>query len=320
VLADFDHLVLNTYDQGLYVLDPESGSVKNKKKLWYQPIGNMLSHNDQVLVPQRNGNIGAYRFNSLMRIWNSRSAVNVKDHEIDISISSIAISDPYIYVSKHWGNLYVLDLDTGKMLMDPGVPYESRISVPAVVHDHTVIFGNTAGELHAFSKNGKQRYWESHLPHGYPTSILIVDQNLYVLSSEKTLMCMDLKSKKWLWDRKLEGYGFNSISFEDDLLLVGAKNLYAFDRFGKELWKIVSDEAWGICRGPSVLMDKQLVVSHQEGVVEVYDWNGSHLPIRIQKWTMPASIWNPVTLGIGEVYVSDVKGHLASFSLSIAEQ
>ena len=294
VIITPEGLYATTYQQGLYQMNLKDGKVLSQQKLWSQPLGDLYAHQDLVVVPQRNGNISAYSTATLERRWNSRSAVNVSPGEIDISISRISIHPPYLYVSKHWGNLYVLKADSGRMLADPGVPYESRITTPAVVAENTVIYSNVAGELHGFSRNGLERQWEMSLPKGYATAMIMGSRLLYIATDQRQLIALDLQRREVVWARDLAGHCFQSLAWAQNTLVVGAQHLYAFDGDGHELWKLHNEGPSGMCRGPAILDADGLFMASQEGEIVQFEPLSVARPRQVKAWKLEGEIWNPL--------------------------
>jgi len=253
------------YDSQVFKIEAKSGQLVKKARLWYQPIGNPVEYNDTIIFPQRNGNITSVRKSDLEIVYNSRSAVTKKPDEIDISIAGIALNDNLVYVSKHWGNIYVISASTGDMLMDPGVPYESRINIPAVPWGNRFIYSNVAGELLCFSKDGKERFWKSEISAGYLLSSVQNNDRLYMTTTERKFTCYDLKGQKELWSKDLNGYGYNSIAQNGDNFIVGAGDLYSFSQDGDLNWKVASEQPQGFGRGPAVIENGVIYACEQEG-------------------------------------------------------
>lgn len=302
VIAYKDRLFFACYDKQIFGIEAKSGKLLLKSRLWYQPIGDPILYKDTILFPQRNGNISAHYINNLDRKWNRRLAVYQKNEKVDISISGAKLHDDFLYCSKHWGNLYILNADSGKLLSTPGVPYESRINLPADVWQDKLIFSNIAGEILCFSQNGKQFYWKREIENGYLLSMKVYQNHLYFSNTEKKFICYSLKEGNVLWKKDLPGYAFKSITFDHDKLFISAGNLYCFGLDGSLKWQVSDTGEYGFCRGPSVKMRKSIWAISQEGrLVQVDLTNGKLLFDNQMKKT---SYFNPISTHEGLLFIS----------------
>lgn len=311
ILSD-GHIYFVCYDTQVFKVNAKTGKLVKKTRIWYQPIGNPVEYGDTIIFPQRNGNITAIRKNDLKVVYNSRSAVTKQPGEIDISISGIVLNRDLIYVSKHWGNIYIKDAATGDMLEDPGVPYESRINIPAVAWGtNKFIYSNIAGEVLCFSKDGTKRFWKDEIKEGYLLSSMIKGDRLFYTTTEKKLGCYDLKGQKTEWEIELKGYGFNSIKVFEGDLVVSAGSLYRIKMDGKIIWELESKKTFGFSRGaPSINSDKDnIFAAEHEGKLYSIDLKSGKI---IESLEMSGEIWNHLENSSGQVFVSNNQRELVS--------
>ena len=258
-------LHFGTYDYQVFTLNAETGEVLSQAKTVSQPINSSRIYKDLFLVPQRNGQVTAYSTIDGKEKWNHRSAVD-KDHaEIDLSISGIITFGNKFYVSKHWGNLYIVNADPGILEQDVGVTYESRINLPAIKTEDSILFSNIAGELHCFKDDGKEN-WKYTIPKGYPLAMCLSGETLFILSTEKELFALNLKDRAIKWSKEIAGIGYDSITINNDLLYLQAKDIYAINPTdGKILWQIKAKSEEGFCRGAPVISNGILYATEQNG-------------------------------------------------------
>ena len=303
------NIIFVTYDRQLMMVNGDDGSLIKRKDLWNQPIGQLIEHRGGIIVFMRNGTISKHELPSLNKVWTSRLAVQTKKDELDISISGAVLDRDKIYISKHWGNLYVVDAIHGRMLADPGMSYESRINIPAVFYKDWVIYSNVAGEILAFPRDGEKNLkLKIILPSGYATSMIQENGMIYCLTSDRTLYCINLLTQKFLWEKNVKGYGFKSLAFRDGKLYVASGDLYALDaESGKELWVIESDEEWGYCRSAPIIKGDQLIALSCMGKILKCDLKtGEHI---LEK-KFKGEFWNPILLNSDKIYLSNAQGQL----------
>lgn len=213
IVAKDQKLYFGTYDYQTYTLNADTGEVISKAKTVSQPINSTRLYKDMYLVPQRNGQVTAYSMIDGKEKWNHRSAVDKDKADIDLSISGINVFGNKFYVSKHWGNLYIVNADTGILEQDVGVTYESRINLPAIKTTDGVIFSNVAGELHCFKDDGTEN-WHYTLPKGYPLSMCLVGNTLFIATTEKELIALNLKDRTIFWTKELAGFAYDSMAYD----------------------------------------------------------------------------------------------------------
>lgn len=258
-------LFFGTFDYQAFMLNAETGEVLSQIKTISQPINTTKIYKDLFLVPQRNGQVSAYSTIDAKEKWNHRSAVDKSKEEIDFSISGINVFGNKFYVSKHWGNLYIVNAETGVLELDVGVTYESRINLPALKTNDGVLFSNVAGEIHCFKDDGSEN-WHYTLPKGYALAMSLVNNTLFIATTEKELIALNINDRSIFWSKELAGFAFDSMAFINNVLFVQAKNLYAFEPDkGKLLWLIVGTSNEGFCRGAPIVTNEHLYSAEQSG-------------------------------------------------------
>ncbi len=265
IVASDEKLFFGTYDNQAFIVEAKTGALLSRTTTISQPVSSTIAHKGLFLIPQRNGQVTAYSMLDGKEKWNHRSAVDKPTTEIDLSISCIAVYDNKFYVSKFWGNLYIGNADSGILEQDVGVTYESRINLPAIKTNDGILFCNVAGELHCFKDDGKEN-WHYTIPKGYLLSMHLFKNTLFLATTEKELMALDLNDRKIIWVKELAGYAFDSITSTNDILYIQAKDIYAIDpKTSKTLWQISSKSSEGFCRGPITFSENTLFATEQNG-------------------------------------------------------
>jgi len=301
ILAKNDNLYFATYDYQAFKVKMDTGEILVKQKTTSQPVSSTLAYNSLFLVPQRNGQVTAYSIIDGKEIWNHRSVVDKPTTEIDLSISCIAVYGNNFYVSKFWGNLYIASADTGVLNQEVGVSYESRINLPAVKLDDGILFCNVAGELHCFNDEGKEK-WNYTIPKGYPLSLHLIKDILFIATTEKELIALNMKDRSILWSKELAGYAFDSITSASGVLYIQAKDIYAIDpNTSKTLWQISSKSPEGFCRGPIAFAENTLFATEQTGRLINANLPNGNL---IKEFDCKETIRNPLTLSGDTLFIS----------------
>ncbi len=270
-IAIVDTLYFGCYDYQGFAIDLTTGKIKQRQKIFSQAIGSTVYYNGHYIIPQRNGSIQSFNCQTGEIAWNHRSAVHVKKGDIDISISGIRVHKQDIWISKHWGNLYTLDADTGVLKSDPGVHYESRINTLAVPLGENLVYSNVAGELVCFNLAGTQKQWKHTIEAGYLLSLHSDNKYLYYNTTEKKLICLDPITKKQVWKIDLEGYGYKAIHEANGILYVASKDIYAINKTtGDIIWRHEAETLNGFNR-PLALTDHFIYGTTEEGLVAKID-------------------------------------------------
>lgn len=294
-------LYFGTYDYQVFSLNAESGEVIHQTKTVSQPINSTHIYKDLFLVPQRNGQVTAYSTLDGKEKWNHRSAVDKPQTEIDLSISGINVFGNKFYVSKHWGNLYIVNADTGVLEQDVGVTYESRINLPAIKTTDGVLFSNVAGEIHCFKDDGTEN-WHYTLPKGYALSMQLVGNTLFIATTEKELLALNLKDRSIFWTKELAGLAFDSMKYINSVLFVQAKNIYAFEpSIGKVLWQIQAVSEEGFCRGAPIITNENLYAIEQSGRLICAGLNDGAVT---KNFEFKEIVRNPITFEKDLIYIS----------------
>ena len=258
-------MYFGTYDYQAFAVNAANGEILFRVKTISQPVSTTHIAGDLFLVPQRNGQVTAFQINNGTLKWNHRSVVEKLEEKIDLSISGISIFGKNFYISKHWGNLYIANVDTGILVKDAGVTYESRINLPAIKTESGVLFSNVAGEIHCF-KDSTEEDWDYTLPKGYATALYKQEQTLYIATTENELIALDLKTRTPKWMRNISGYAFDSIIIEREILFIQAKDLFALNpKTGDLIWRIPSKSEQGFCRGKPIILEDIIIAIEQNG-------------------------------------------------------
>lgn len=308
-----DVLYFGCTDYQGYALTISTGEITQKQKLFSQAIGSTVIYNDYYIIPQRNGSVQCFDSRTGGNAWNHRSAVHVRKDEIDISISGVRLNGESLWVSKHWGNLYIVDANTGVLSSDPGVHYESRINILAVPFGDKVVYPNVAGEMICYSKDGIKEQWQHTIDKGYMLSLYSDNKFLYYNSTEKEFVCFDPITKKAKWKQSIEGYGYSTISEKDGNLYLAAKDIYAVSKeTGEIIWTCKATTPNGYNR-PIDISDDAIYAATEEGLVSKLSKKDGSI---LKSYDLKETIKNGVLQHKGIVYVSTTAKKLYGISFS----
>lgn len=296
-----DVIYFGCYDFQAFAIDLNTGEIVQKQKLFSQPIGSTEIYKDTYIVPQRNGTIQCFVMRNGNNVWNHRSAVHIKPGTIDVSVAGIKVHNDDIWISKHWGNLYIINANTGVMQADPGVTYESRINTLAVPFQKSLIYPNVAGELICYDITGTKQQWIHTIDSGYMLSLHSDNKSLYFNTTEKECISFNPNNQKVNWKTKIEGFGYNSIIEKDGVLYLAAKDIYALNKdTGEQLWVYKTDSKNGFNR-PMQVTDNLLYATTEEGqLVQLNRKDGT----LAKSFNLNEPIKNGLLAHKGRVYVS----------------
>ena len=201
-----------------------------------------------------------------------------------------------------------------RSISSQGVTYESRINLPALKTNDSILFSNVAGEIHCFKDDGSEN-WHYTLPKGYALSMCLVNNTVFIAITEKELIALNLKDRTIIWTKELVGYAFDSMTFVNNVLFVQAKNIYAFEPAqGKILWQIQSTSDEGFCRGASIITNDSVYAIEQNGRLVCAGLNDGAVT---KEFNLKEIVRSPITFD-GEllyipttqkkIYAVDVKG------------
>ncbi|PCJ53564.1 MAG: hypothetical protein COA79_22645 [Planctomycetota bacterium] len=289
-------------------LKTRNGNILFSSPIVSQPIGaNLFVHENKLIVAQRNGAVDAIDLKSGKQLWHHRSAVDKKGNPLDVSISGISINNKSFFVSKHWGNVYIGSLKTGATTETPGVTYESRIQLSSVFYNNSMIFTNVAGELHTFDIEGSKKEWMHVFEKGYLLSLIENNGSLYGINNLKELIRFDLVTKAIKWKKPLLDVGYQSLIIDEDVIYIGAGNLYAVNKNdGKIIWQKEKESEEGFKR-PLTLIDKTIYCTETNGLI--YSINKIDGNV-IKKWNIKEPIWSGINYNKGLIFVPTIKKRL----------
>ena len=94
----------------------------------------------------------------------------------------------------------------------------------------------------------------------------LVDNTLFIATTEKELIAINLKDRSIIWTKELVGFGFDSMTYFKSVLFIQTKNIYAFEpSIGKFLWQIQAKSEEGFCRGAPIVTNDNLYAIEQNG-------------------------------------------------------
>jgi len=309
-----NRLYLSCYDYQLLALDAQTGKTIFQAKTWSQAIGAPVLYNDTVIIGQRNGNITSYNLQTGKRKWNHRIAVNVSRETLDISIAAITLHEEYLYLSKHWGNLYILNAEKGYLLQTPGIPYESRINLPAITFADSVLFCNVAGELHCHHISGKPHHWSHTIEAGYPLTMKYASDKIFIATTEKQFFAMDAKTRKVLWTIATNGHAYNAMAFNNGTIYLAAGNLYAIDaQEGRIVWQFPGHGEDGFQRGSPIVENDYVYAVEEHGLLHKIARNSGE---SLQQYEIQGIVKNGLAKQGELVYVSTINKEIIAVDIN----
>ncbi len=309
-----DRLYFGCYDYQMLCLEKDTGKLVFQAKTPSQAIGSLQKYGSNIIVPQRNGHLSAFDVGSGNRSWNHRIAVDKPKDEIDVSISGITLIGSNIYVSKHWGSLYILSATKGQMKAVANLPYESRINLPAMAMKGDLVFCNVAGEIMCFDMMGSSSKWKYQIEHGYPVTMRYSGGKLLVATSDKEFFAMDPDTKETAWSTYTSGWAFDALTAKDGAIYLAAGSLYAMNaKDGSTIWERKSTGARGFCRGDPVVEKDVVFACEEEGVLRKIERSSGKV---LQNYEVGGVVRNGILKDGNLVYVSTIDKELIAVDVS----
>jgi outer membrane protein assembly factor BamB len=242
-------------------------------------------------------------------------------------IDSPAIAGDLVVVRTQDGRVYGLDGKTGdrRWVNDQGnVPLLSlRGNGPLLVTNGVVFFGSDDGKLIALRQDNGEKLWEQKLATGEGRtdidrmndadgSVVLDGNTLYASAYHGSLTAVEGPSGRPLWTRPFSTYTSMALSGNSLFGVNTDSQVWAFDKSsGADMWK--NDQLkYRWLSSPAVQGD-YVVVGDSEGYVHWLQTGDGALAAR-ERLSKKAIRAQPVVAG-NLVYIEDVAGHIAAYSL-----
>lgn len=298
ILLD-DRVIVAGYDQHVLGISIHHAKVVQKNLLRRPPVGQAVVHREQIIFPQQNNILTSLSSISLRRHWDKTP----KAHS-ELKASARQIFELNLFD----GFLSPKQIQQGASLAEK---LKLSSTVQPLAHQGDFIVATPDGALLRISPNASAEQKTLHqLDRGYVTAMKLKGDQLFLLTSEKQLIALDLNNQNKRWQHRLAGVGYHSITIHQDQLFVGAKNLYAFNFQGEELWTYQSSGRNGVCRGPILIQNRATAwFAEQEGtLLKVHCKSGDLL----EKISLPieGEIWNPMVVYHDNIAISSTQKEL----------
>jgi len=255
------------------------------KTLWSENVGNGQGDIYNRLQPvisggliyaaANNGDVVALNKSNGRRVWS-------KDLDIELS-GGVSVSAGTLYVAAVSGDVIAMNSETGSEEWRHNVGAE--VLSPVAANEQVVVVQTLDGRLLGLDASNGEEQWEfiSTVPiltmRSVSTPLLVADTVVAGFSSGK-VVAIDVNNGKVRWERRV-----------------------AIPKGRSELDRIVDIDGALLFRN-----DLVYVVSYQGNVMGIEPSNGRVI------WSEPASSYNGLANGFGNIYVSDAEGSVIAVS------
>jgi len=255
------------------------------KTLWSENVGNGQGDIYNRLQPvisggliyaaANNGDVVALNKSNGRRVWS-------KDLDIELS-GGVSVSAGTLYVAAVSGDVIAMNSETGSEEWRHNVGAE--VLSPVAANEQVVVVQTLDGRLLGLDASNGEEQWEfiSTVPiltmRSVSTPLLVADTVVAGFSSGKAV-AIDVNNGKVRWERRV-----------------------AIPKGRSELDRIVDIDGALLFRN-----DLVYVVSYQGNVMGIEPSNGRVI------WSEPASSYNGLANGFGNIYISDAEGSVIAVS------
>ena len=255
------------------------------KTLWSENVGNGQGDIYNRLQPvisggliyaaANNGDVVALNKSNGRRVWS-------KDLDIELS-GGVSVSAGTLYVAAVSGDVIAMNSETGSEEWRHNVGAE--VLSPVAANEKVVVVQTLDGRLLGLDASNGEEQWEfiSTVPiltmRSVSTPLLVADTVVAGFSSGKAV-AIDVNNGKVRWERRV-----------------------AIPKGRSELDRIVDIDGALLFRN-----DLVYVVSYQGNVMGIEPSNGRVI------WSEPASSYNGLANGFGNIYISDAEGSVIAVS------
>jgi outer membrane protein assembly factor BamB len=240
-IVDGDLVYIGTYSGEVYALSTVTGA-----RRWFYPeygsmgaiVGSPVIANDTMYVSSSDGSVYALNASGGDLRWEDRLKWRSEPLADKLWVSPAAVGDT-VYVTTYDGHIYALSVETGEM-MDWSFESEAGFASSPEIYDDTIFVGSFDRHLYAVKIGSDVLQWR------FPED----------------------PAGNWFWATPVVNEGTVYAGCLDG-------TLYAIDaRTGEEEWSYETQDERGkpspIVSSP-VLMDNELIVINESGVVYVFN-------------------------------------------------
>lgn len=287
---------------------------KNKKKL------NLILDKDVVYVTDNFGYFYAYNFNLKKLIW-------AKNYKIPFR-SNIKLLKNIIITSDQNNNLYFLNKRNGEVIKS--IPTEENKVKNEFVNNisltsESILFLNTYGTLYSIDNRSLRINWFLNLNKSIdinPTnlfkgSIVVNDDNFIVVSSDKNLFILDIKSGNLIHQKNFSAFLNPQISnnhlfliTKNNLLisvdLISGKLIYSYD-INKKISEYLKIKKKNVILKDLLILNDQIHIFLKNSFVLKFNINGSLEKIN----KLPSKINSFPIIAESSILYSDSKNRIS---------
>ncbi|MCS7228829.1 MAG: PQQ-binding-like beta-propeller repeat protein [Candidatus Kryptonium sp.] len=236
------------------------------KTIWREKIGGIESSpllvNDNIIIATIDGSVINYRIKHdiLEKLW---------EYKVQKPIRSTPASDgKNVFFACDDGNVYCLDLETGKLLWK----FDSKSSVfaPISVSEGKIFFGTLNGSFYALNSKKGDVEWKFQTNSKIYSGSAIKDSMIFFGTASGKLYALNKKTGNMLWNFKAKSVINSSPLVSDDVVFFGSldKNIYAVDiKNGKLLWNY---ETGGRIKSTPVVWKNYLFVVSEDRFIYAF--------------------------------------------------
>jgi outer membrane protein assembly factor BamB len=171
--------------------------------------------------------------NSVKLSWNYTTGAGVW--------SSPAVTKDYVIVGSKDGNVYCLNVSTGRIIWVYSTGGQIGFSSP-VIDNGSVYIGSDSGNITCINL-GTMSFWTVFLHGALPSSPIVVNGFVYIGSTDHNLYCLNALNGEQMWVFHSSGDIYSSPALENGIVYFDSPNLlYAVDaNTGKEIWESFAD-------------------------------------------------------------------------------
>ncbi|MEN3038532.1 MAG: PQQ-binding-like beta-propeller repeat protein [Candidatus Kryptonium sp.] len=236
------------------------------KVLWREKIGGIESApllvNNNIIIATIDGSVINYiiKHDILEKLWGYKAQKPIR--------SSPASDGKNVFLGCDDGNVYCLDLETGKLLWK--FDSKSPIFAPIAVSDGQIFFGTLNGLFYALnSKNGDIK-WKFQTNSKIYGGSAIKDSMIFFGTASGKLYALNKKTGNMIWNFTAKSVINSSPLVSDDVVFFGSldKNIYAVNiKNGNLLWNY---ETGGRIKSTPVVWKNYLFVVSEDRFVYAF--------------------------------------------------
>ncbi len=219
-------------------------------------------------------------------------------------VGSPSVVGGKIYVGSTDTRIYCLNLDTGKEVWQ----YKTGDAIaccPAVVEEKLYV-GSRDGNIYCLNSNTGMKIWSYTTGGGVASSPAVADGKIYFGSEDNNIYCLDSNTGIKIWSYTTGGVVNSSPAVAEGKVYFGSRdnNVYCLDsNTGTLLWKYTTGDR--VSSSPAVVKEK-LYIGSWDG--KIYCLN-SNTGKRIWSYTTGNSVSSSPAVADGKVFVGSHDGN-----------